>query len=141
MIGFSHESLASFNRFDVLLDDLDTVPVSAPQRSGPRKQLQFLPLDDVQGSVSSAAMGLGLAVRSEFPVSSRGSDCVTPRTQCRVPTGLWEEASRCSLRVPPGPSVRGGACSLFLLTEFSDFYTQALGDLFFFLSVWNEVVR
>uniref|UniRef100_A0A8C5USG1 M-phase phosphoprotein 9 n=1 Tax=Microcebus murinus TaxID=30608 RepID=A0A8C5USG1_MICMU len=32
--------------FDILLDDLDTVPVSTLQRTNPRKQLQFLPLDD-----------------------------------------------------------------------------------------------
>ncbi|XP_023372600.1 M-phase phosphoprotein 9 [Otolemur garnettii] len=47
--GFSH--LLSKNesnpiRFDILLDDLDTVPVSTLQRTNPRKQLQFLPLDD-----------------------------------------------------------------------------------------------
>uniref|UniRef100_A0A8C0WRN7 M-phase phosphoprotein 9 n=1 Tax=Castor canadensis TaxID=51338 RepID=A0A8C0WRN7_CASCN len=47
--GFSH--LLSKNesnpiRFDILLDDLDTVPVSTLQRANPRKQLQFLPLDD-----------------------------------------------------------------------------------------------
>ncbi|KAF6082128.1 M-phase phosphoprotein 9 [Phyllostomus discolor] len=49
--GFSHllsKAESSPTRFDVLLDDLDTVPEPAPQRSGPRKQLQFLPLDDVQ---------------------------------------------------------------------------------------------
>ncbi|XP_058435792.1 M-phase phosphoprotein 9 isoform X5 [Marmota monax] len=47
--GFSH--LLSKNesnpiRFDMLLDDLDTVPVSTLQRNNPRKQLQFVPLDD-----------------------------------------------------------------------------------------------
>ncbi|XP_021562401.1 M-phase phosphoprotein 9 [Carlito syrichta] len=47
--GFSH--LLSKNesnpvRFDILLDDLDTVPVSTLQRTHPRKQLQFLPLAD-----------------------------------------------------------------------------------------------
>ncbi|XP_047417061.1 M-phase phosphoprotein 9 isoform X4 [Sciurus carolinensis] len=47
--GFSH--LLSKNesnpiRFDMLLDDLDTVPVSTLQRTNPRKQLQFVPLDD-----------------------------------------------------------------------------------------------
>ncbi|XP_053443893.1 M-phase phosphoprotein 9 isoform X2 [Nycticebus coucang] len=47
--GFSH--LLSKNesnpiRFDILLDDLDTAPVSTLQRTNPRKQLQFLPLDD-----------------------------------------------------------------------------------------------
>ncbi|XP_048199041.1 M-phase phosphoprotein 9 isoform X2 [Perognathus longimembris pacificus] len=47
--GFNH--LLSKNesnpiRFDILLDDLDTVPVSTLQRTNPRKQLQFLPLHD-----------------------------------------------------------------------------------------------
>ncbi|XP_069413804.1 M-phase phosphoprotein 9 isoform X7 [Ovis canadensis] len=47
--GFSHllsKNESSPIRFDILLDDLDTVPVSTVQRSNPRKQLQFLPLDD-----------------------------------------------------------------------------------------------
>ncbi|XP_042765464.1 M-phase phosphoprotein 9 isoform X1 [Panthera leo] len=47
--GFSHllsKNESSPARFDILLDDLDTVPVSALQRTNPRKQLQFLPLDD-----------------------------------------------------------------------------------------------
>ncbi|XP_060049224.1 M-phase phosphoprotein 9 isoform X6 [Erinaceus europaeus] len=50
--GFSH--LLSKNesnpiRFDILLDDLDTVPVTTVQHTNPRKQLQFLPLDDSEG--------------------------------------------------------------------------------------------
>ncbi|XP_027627979.1 M-phase phosphoprotein 9 isoform X3 [Tupaia chinensis] len=47
--GFSHllsKNESSPIRFDILLDDLDTVPVSTLQRANPRKQLQFLPLDD-----------------------------------------------------------------------------------------------
>ncbi|XP_078193737.1 M-phase phosphoprotein 9 isoform X6 [Callithrix jacchus] len=47
--GFSHllsRNESSPIRFDILLDDLDTVPVSTLQRTNPRKQLQFLPLDD-----------------------------------------------------------------------------------------------
>ncbi|XP_047284018.1 M-phase phosphoprotein 9 isoform X7 [Homo sapiens] len=47
--GFSHllsKNESSPIRFDILLDDLDTVPVSTLQRTNPRKQLQFLPLDD-----------------------------------------------------------------------------------------------
>ncbi|OWK13956.1 MPHOSPH9 [Cervus elaphus hippelaphus] len=50
--GFSHllsKNESSPIRFDILLDDLDTVPVSTVQRSNPRKQLQFLPLDDSEG--------------------------------------------------------------------------------------------
>ncbi|KAK1328597.1 LOW QUALITY PROTEIN: hypothetical protein QTO34_012170 [Cnephaeus nilssonii] len=37
---------AQHSKFDILLDDLDTVPVSTLPRTNPRKQLQFLPLDD-----------------------------------------------------------------------------------------------
>lgn len=47
--GFSHllsKNESSPVRFDILLDDLDTVPVSTLQRTNPRKQLQFLSLDD-----------------------------------------------------------------------------------------------
>ncbi|NIG58192.1 M-phase phosphoprotein 9 isoform X5 [Pontoporia blainvillei] len=47
--GFSHllsKNESSPIRFDILLDDLDTVPGSTVQRPNPRKQLQFLPLDD-----------------------------------------------------------------------------------------------
>ncbi|XP_062942674.1 M-phase phosphoprotein 9 isoform X2 [Cynocephalus volans] len=47
--GFSHllsKNESSPIQFDILLDDLDTVPVSTLQRTIPRKQLQFLPLDD-----------------------------------------------------------------------------------------------
>ncbi|XP_077015771.1 M-phase phosphoprotein 9 isoform X3 [Tamandua tetradactyla] len=49
--GFSHllsKNGSSPFRFDILLDDLDTVPVSTLQHTNPRKQLQFLPLDDSQ---------------------------------------------------------------------------------------------
>uniref|UniRef100_A0A8D1A8N9 M-phase phosphoprotein 9 n=1 Tax=Sus scrofa TaxID=9823 RepID=A0A8D1A8N9_PIG len=49
--GFSHllsKNESSPIRFDILLDDLDTVPVSTLQRTNPRKQLQFLPLDDLE---------------------------------------------------------------------------------------------
>ncbi|KAI5166275.1 M-Phase Phosphoprotein 9 [Manis pentadactyla] len=49
--GFSHllsKNESSPIRSDILLDDLDTVPVSTLQRTNPRKQLQFLPLDDLE---------------------------------------------------------------------------------------------
>ncbi|XP_040843026.1 M-phase phosphoprotein 9 isoform X2 [Ochotona curzoniae] len=49
--GFSHlhsKTESSPARCDILLDDLDTVPVSTSQRTNPRKQLQFLPLDDLE---------------------------------------------------------------------------------------------
>ncbi|KAM4827433.1 M-phase phosphoprotein 9 isoform 4-T5 [Thomomys bottae] len=47
--GFNHLLSKNENnpiRFDILLDDLDTVPVSTLQRNIPRKQLQFFPLHD-----------------------------------------------------------------------------------------------
>ncbi|XP_042636520.1 M-phase phosphoprotein 9 [Orycteropus afer afer] len=50
--GFSHLLNKNENspvRFDMLLDDLDTVPVSTSPRTNPRKQLQFLPLHDSEG--------------------------------------------------------------------------------------------
>ncbi|KAK2507616.1 hypothetical protein MC885_007158, partial [Smutsia gigantea] len=49
--GFSHllsKNESSPVRSDILLDDLDTVPVSTLQHTNPRKQLQFLPLDDLE---------------------------------------------------------------------------------------------
>ncbi|XP_073078661.1 M-phase phosphoprotein 9 isoform X2 [Manis javanica] len=49
--GFSHllsKNESSPIRSDILLDDLDTVPVSTLERTNPRKQLQFLPLDDLE---------------------------------------------------------------------------------------------
>ncbi|XP_066227189.1 M-phase phosphoprotein 9 isoform X2 [Saccopteryx leptura] len=54
--GFSHllsKAESSSIRFDILLDDLDTVPVATLQRTHPRKQLQFLPLDDSEGKRNS----------------------------------------------------------------------------------------
>lgn len=61
MTVFSHKLLASFNRFDILLDDLDSVPVSTSQRTNPRKQLQFLPLDDSEGMFSSNIIRSGFS--------------------------------------------------------------------------------
>lgn len=51
--GFSHLLSKNENspvRFDILLDDLDTVPVSTLQQTSPRKQLQFL--DDMEEKTS-----------------------------------------------------------------------------------------
>ncbi|XP_020825795.1 M-phase phosphoprotein 9 isoform X6 [Phascolarctos cinereus] len=50
--GFSHlrSKDDSSNRFDVLTDDLDTVPVSTIQLNNSRKQVQFLPVDDLEES-------------------------------------------------------------------------------------------
>ncbi|KFO23521.1 M-phase phosphoprotein 9 [Fukomys damarensis] len=58
--GFSHllsKNESSQIRFDILLDDLDTVPVSTLERPNPRKQLQFLPLNDSEEkSISEKAI-------------------------------------------------------------------------------------
>ncbi|XP_062445885.1 M-phase phosphoprotein 9 isoform X2 [Rhea pennata] len=50
--GFSHllsKNENTVTRFDILLDDLESVPTSTSQHSNPRKRLQFLSLDDVEG--------------------------------------------------------------------------------------------
>ncbi|KFP68877.1 M-phase phosphoprotein 9 [Cariama cristata] len=50
--GFSHllsKNENTVTRFDVLLDDLETGPTSSLQHNNPRKRLQFLSLDDVEG--------------------------------------------------------------------------------------------
>ncbi|KAM9371811.1 M-phase phosphoprotein 9 [Phaethornis superciliosus] len=50
--GFSHllrKNENTVTRFDILLDDLETGPTSSLQHSNPRKRLQFLSLDDVEG--------------------------------------------------------------------------------------------
>ncbi|KAM6052136.1 M-phase phosphoprotein 9 isoform 1-T2 [Chlamydotis macqueenii] len=50
--GFSHllsKNENTVTRFDVLLDDVETGPTSTSQHSNPRKRLQFLSLDDVEG--------------------------------------------------------------------------------------------
>ncbi|XP_029777653.1 M-phase phosphoprotein 9 isoform X2 [Suricata suricatta] len=47
--GFSHllsKNEGNPTRSDILLDDLDTAPVPASPRAGPRRQLRFLPLGD-----------------------------------------------------------------------------------------------
>ncbi|XP_051828633.1 M-phase phosphoprotein 9 isoform X2 [Antechinus flavipes] len=50
--GFSHlrSKDDSSNRFDILMDDLDTVPVSTMPLNKCRKQLQFLSVDDMEES-------------------------------------------------------------------------------------------
>ncbi|XP_043837687.1 M-phase phosphoprotein 9 isoform X2 [Dromiciops gliroides] len=52
--GFSHlrnkDDSSSTNRYDVLLGDLDTVPVSTMKLNNSRKQLQFLPVDDLEAT-------------------------------------------------------------------------------------------
>ncbi|XP_036907839.1 M-phase phosphoprotein 9 [Sturnira hondurensis] len=68
--GFSHllsKAESSPIRFDVLLDDLDSVPASAPPRSAPRRQLQFLPLADVEEKEHSEKAADILANRNCSP--------------------------------------------------------------------------
>ncbi|KFQ13341.1 M-phase phosphoprotein 9, partial [Leptosomus discolor] len=55
--GFSHllsKNENTVTRFDILLDDLETGPTSTLQHNNPRKRLQFLSLDDVEGVRHSA---------------------------------------------------------------------------------------
>ncbi|XP_051017422.1 M-phase phosphoprotein 9 isoform X1 [Acomys russatus] len=91
--GFSHllsKNESSPIRFDILLDDLDTVPVSTLQRTNPRKQLQFL-LDDSEGKKISEQT-------SDDPVNQ--SSCPEP-----LPNGVkrasarqaWEKSKSVSL--------------------------------------------
>lgn len=50
--GFSHllsKNENTVTRFDILLDDLEAGPSSTLQHNNPRKRLQFLSLDDVEG--------------------------------------------------------------------------------------------
>ncbi|XP_054699963.1 M-phase phosphoprotein 9 isoform X1 [Grus americana] len=50
--GFSHllsKNENTVTRFDILLDDLETGSTSTLQHNNPRKRLQFLSLDDVEG--------------------------------------------------------------------------------------------
>ncbi|KAF1480879.1 M-phase phosphoprotein 9, partial [Pygoscelis antarcticus] len=50
--GFSHllsKNENTVTRFDILLDDLETGPTSTLEHNNPRKRLQFLSLDDVEG--------------------------------------------------------------------------------------------
>ncbi|KAM6166405.1 M-phase phosphoprotein 9 [Erethizon dorsatum] len=68
--GFSHllsKNESSPIRFDILLDDLDTVPVSTLQRPSPRKQLQFLPLDDSEEKSISEKATDSCASHSSHP--------------------------------------------------------------------------
>ncbi|KFP56478.1 M-phase phosphoprotein 9 [Cathartes aura] len=50
--GFSHllsKNENTVTRFDILLDDMETGPTTTLQHNNPRKRLQFLSLDDVEG--------------------------------------------------------------------------------------------
>ncbi|CAO2629655.1 M-phase phosphoprotein 9 [Lemmus lemmus] len=92
--GFSHLLSKNENspiRFDILLDDLDTVPVSTLQQTNPRKQLQFLPLEDSEEQKYSEKA-------SDNPVNH--SSCPEP-----LPSGVkkvsarqaWEKSKSVSL--------------------------------------------
>ncbi|XP_012586622.1 PREDICTED: M-phase phosphoprotein 9 isoform X2 [Condylura cristata] len=73
--GFSHLLSKNENspvRFDILLDDLDTVPVIPSQRTNPRKQFQFLPVADSeekQYSEKVATIPVGHGCFPEAPLS------------------------------------------------------------------------
>ncbi|KAM7331972.1 hypothetical protein ACRRTK_008680 [Alexandromys fortis] len=89
--------------FDILLDDLDTVPVSTLQQTSPREQLQFLPLDDSEEQKYSEKA-------SDDPVNH--SSCPEP-----LPSGVkkvstrqaWEKSKSVSLeqRKPVPAALQG----------------------------------
>ncbi|XP_075835099.1 M-phase phosphoprotein 9 isoform X2 [Microtus pennsylvanicus] len=104
--GFSHllsKNESSPIRFDILLDDLDTVPVSTLQQINPRKQLQFLPLDDSE----------------EQKYSEKASDDSVNHSSCPepLPSGVkkvsarqaWEKSKSVSLeQCKPVPATLQG---------------------------------
>ncbi|NXV25633.1 MPP9 phase, partial [Rissa tridactyla] len=67
--GFSHllsKNENTVTRFDILLDDLETGPTSTSQHNNPRKRLQFLSLDDVEGvRHSSCAESVNTGMKKE----------------------------------------------------------------------------
>ncbi|EMP24581.1 M-phase phosphoprotein 9 [Chelonia mydas] len=50
----ANTQISDLKRFNILLDDLETAPTSTLQHSNPRKQLQFLSIDDIEGRQHSA---------------------------------------------------------------------------------------
>ncbi|KFW04360.1 M-phase phosphoprotein 9, partial [Eurypyga helias] len=55
--GFSHllsKNENTVTRFDILLDDLEAGPTSTSQHNHPRKQLQFISLDDAEAKTATA---------------------------------------------------------------------------------------
>ncbi|XP_028741637.1 M-phase phosphoprotein 9 isoform X4 [Peromyscus leucopus] len=92
--GFSHllsKNESSPIRFDILLDDLDTVPVSTVQRTNPRKQLQFLSLDDSEEKKYSEKA-------SDSPVTHSSCPESLPNGVRKVPVRqAWEKSKSASL--------------------------------------------
>uniref|UniRef100_A0A8C8U084 M-phase phosphoprotein 9 n=1 Tax=Peromyscus maniculatus bairdii TaxID=230844 RepID=A0A8C8U084_PERMB len=92
--GFSHllsKNESSPIRFDILLDDLDTVPVSTVQRTNPRKQLQFLSLDDSEEKKYSEKA-------SDSPVTHNSCPESLPNGVRKVPVRqAWEKSKSASL--------------------------------------------
>ncbi|XP_009078118.1 PREDICTED: M-phase phosphoprotein 9 [Acanthisitta chloris] len=79
--GFSHLLRRNENtvtRFDILLDDLETGPASTLQHNNPRKRLQFLSLDDVEGRQHSGV---------------RHSSCAEPINNGMKKAAAWDERS------------------------------------------------
>ncbi|KAK7804956.1 hypothetical protein U0070_025478 [Myodes glareolus] len=77
--------------FDILLDDLDTVPVSTLQKTSPRKQLQFLPLDDSEEQKYSQKV-------SDNPVNHSSCPEPLPSGVKKVPARqAWEKSKSVSL--------------------------------------------
>ncbi|KAM6404129.1 M-phase phosphoprotein 9 [Rhynochetos jubatus] len=89
--GFSHllsKNENTVTRFDILLDDLETGPASTLQHNNPRKRLQFLSLDDIEGRQNS-----GVGHRSCAKSVSTGARTAT----------AWDERSTAQ-KYEPVPS-------------------------------------
>ncbi|KAM6341096.1 M-phase phosphoprotein 9 isoform 3-T5 [Alca torda] len=78
--GFSHllsKNENTVTRFDILLDDPETGPTPTSQHNNPRKRLQFLSLDDVEGRQhsgvrhSSCAESINAGVKKEAAWNER----------------------------------------------------------------------
>ncbi|KYO39633.1 M-phase phosphoprotein 9-like [Alligator mississippiensis] len=86
--GFSHllsKNENTVTRFDILLDDLDLAPASTPQHSNPRKRLQFLSLDDIEGRQHS-----GKGINSCVNYNSC-AESLHPGTKKGTVESAWEE--------------------------------------------------
>ncbi|XP_068767408.1 M-phase phosphoprotein 9 isoform X2 [Struthio camelus] len=86
--GFSHllsKNENTVTRFDILLNDLETAPTSTLQHSNPRKRLQFISQDDVEGRHHSGI---------------RQSPCAESLNNGTKKTTAWDERSRAQKREP-----------------------------------------
>ncbi|XP_068937640.1 M-phase phosphoprotein 9 isoform X2 [Petaurus breviceps papuanus] len=102
--GFSHlrskDDGSSSHRFDVLMDDLDTVPVSTMQLNNSRKQLHFLPVDDLEESKHSSSAATDHHVKH--------SSCTSEQS---MPNGMKKISLSLSLEKNKSPPKSAAACS------------------------------